>query len=150
MVRREAWIKIKFRVNVGLVVEIPAEYFSSIAIFPVTFTSVCGGVCVGGGRGVGRSVWCMPYVRMCVYVCASFVGIILDVLDSGINGGWRRKRKTKPRRGKEGEDSYCGRGLSWWDHLLGSISSRQDPVYQSHHTQLCLPYKEQDALQIRG
>ena len=57
MVRREARIK-KFRVNDdGLVVEILVEYFFLVLqFFLVTFTSV--------------SVWCVSYVRMCMYVFA--------------------------------------------------------------------------------
>ena len=29
-----------------------------------------------------------------------------------------KKEKEEAKKDKEGEDSYCGRGLSWWVHLL--------------------------------
>ena len=88
----------------------------------------------------------VPYVCMCM-LCACFVGIILYVLDSGSSTAWGKWRleKGKERRSQEEEEKkkipIVGEGYPGGTTYL-EVSPHGKIQY--------IPFKEQDALLIRG
>ena len=84
-------------------------------------------------------MWCMPYVCMCMYVCAYFVGIILDVLDSWSGTAWGKRKLENEKKEEAKKRKRRRRFLLWvrailvgpptWKCLLKARSSIPVPSH---------------------